>query len=118
LWGGHLFGSADALEVSNSGHLSIFVMMTCLNGYFQGIVLDSLAEALVKSEKGGAVAVWASSAMTYPEHQALMNREFYRQIYSGQTTLGEAVAGAKAATADLDARRSWILFGDPTTRIK
>ena len=113
-----MLDSAEARELSNSDHLSVFVMMTCLNGYFQDIVLDSLAEALVKSEKGGAVAVWASSAMTYPDQQALINREFYRQIYSGQTTLGEAVARAKAATTDPDARRSWILFGDPTTRIK
>jgi len=25
---------------------------------------------------------------------------------------------AKAATKDLDVRRTWILFGDPTTRLK
>jgi len=25
---------------------------------------------------------------------------------------------AKAATKDMDVRRTWILFGDPTTRLK
>ena len=41
--------------------------MTCLNGYFQDPAMDSLAEALMKSEKGGAIAVWASSGMTTTE---------------------------------------------------
>ena len=50
----------EALGLRNE-HLSMFVMMTCLNGYFQDPVLDSLAESLLKAEHGGAVAVWASS---------------------------------------------------------
>jgi hypothetical protein len=33
-------------------------------------------------------------------------------------TLGEAVRRAKAATGDSDVRRTWILFGDPTTKLK
>jgi len=42
-----------------------------------------------------------------------------RLLFNGEgLTLGEATAGAKAATIDQDVRRSWILFGDPTTRLK
>jgi len=33
-------------------------------------------------------------------------------------TLGEAVRRAKAAVSDQDVRRTWILFGDPTTRLR
>jgi hypothetical protein len=33
-------------------------------------------------------------------------------------TIGQAVAAAKAATSDLDVRRTWILLGDPTTRLQ
>ena len=81
-------------------------------------MLDSLAEALLKS-RGGAVAVWASSAMSYAEAQAPMNAEFYRQVFAGSPLrLGDAAVRAKAATADVDVRRSWVLLGDPTMRLK
>jgi len=48
-----------------------------------------------------------------------MNKELIRLLFNGESlTLGEATAQAKAATTDPDVRRSWILFGDPTTRLK
>ncbi|HET8676569.1 MAG TPA: C25 family cysteine peptidase, partial [Blastocatellia bacterium] len=118
VWRGNLLTSEESHSLENGERLSVFVMMNCLNGYFQDVALDSLAESLLKAERGGAVAVWASSAMTYPDQQALMNREFYRQLGNRSLTLGEAAARAKAAVLDPDVRRSWILLGDPTTRIK
>ena len=99
-------------------------MMTCLNGYFEDPVLRSLAEELMRSERGGAVAVWASDGMTYPTDQVAINQQLYRLLFGasdqkGQPmTLGEATLKAKAATADPDVRRTWVLFGDPTMRIK
>ena len=33
-------------------------------------------------------------------------------------TLGEATARAKAAVTDADIRRTWVLLGDPTMRLK
>jgi MYXO-CTERM domain-containing protein len=41
-----------------------------------------------------------------------LNREFLKRL--ARTSLGEAAAAAKAAITDIDARRTWILFGDPT----
>jgi hypothetical protein len=108
-------------NLSNGDRLPLFVLMTCLNGYFQDAALDSLAEALIKAESGGAVAVWGSSGMTRPEAQAKLNREAYRLLFSEASvrpTLGEALKQAKAAVADLDVRRTWVLLGDPTMRLR
>jgi len=33
-------------------------------------------------------------------------------------TLGDAVRQAKSATKDTDVRRTWILLGDPTMKLK
>ncbi len=119
LWRGNLLTSEDVLELENGQNLPLFITMTCLNGYYVDPTLKSLAETLLDSEHGGAVAVWASSGMTMPEGQALMNQQMYRQIFSGQPQrLGEATVRAKAAISDLDVRRTWILFGDPTSRLK
>lgn len=117
--GSGLLNDSNAMTLTNGDRLSLFVMMTCLNGYAHDVYIDSLAEATLKAENGGAVAVWASSGFTEPEPQFAMNSEFYRQLFGTQPVrLGEAVRRAKQATSDLDVRRTWILFGDPTMRIR
>lgn len=109
--------STDAPSLRNDEGLYLFVMMTCLNGYFQDSASDSLAEALLKAN-GGAVAAWASSGMTLHHDQAAMKQAFYRVILNTvglkPLTLGEAARAAKLAVPNIDARRSWVLLGDPT----
>jgi peptidase C25-like protein len=123
-WKGDLLTNDDARSLKNGGRLPLFVMMTCLNGYFHDAFLDSLAESLLKAEDGGAVAVWASSGMTGLYEQAAINQHLYAQLFGGgaakgpRLTLGEAVMRAKSSAKDSDVRRTWILLGDPTMRIK
>ena len=118
LWRGSLLASEDMESLGNSHSLSLFVTMTCLNGYFADPAVESLAESLMKAD-GGAMAVWASSGMTMPETQTLMNQEAYRQLFAGGgLTLGQAMARAKAAIGNGDIRQTWILFGDPTSRLR
>ncbi len=119
-WRGNLLENEDAAQMKNRDHLSVFVMMTCLNGYFDDPGLESLGEALMKAERGGAVAVWASSGTTMPGGQALINRQLYLTFFGrgGAVRLGEATRAAKEATTDLDIRRTWILIGDPTMRLR
>jgi predicted extracellular nuclease len=119
LWRGSLLTSADARGLTNGDRLPLFVAMTCMNGYFHDPSLDSLAESLMKAEGGGAIAVWASSGMTLPGGQSLMNQQLYRLMFDASDasgkSLGEVTLKAKSAITDGDVRRTWILFGDPTT---
>jgi hypothetical protein len=119
-WRGNLLTSDDAASLTNGDNLSLFVMMTCLNGYFTDAQLDSLAESLMKAEQGGAIAVWASSGMTEPGDQAPMALDVFKRLFDSNSTLtlGEVTVRAKAASKNKDVRLSWILFGDPTTRLK
>jgi autotransporter-associated beta strand protein len=108
---------ADTL--TNNNRSSIYLMMTCLNGYAHDAYIDSLSESLLKAPNGGAVAVWASSGFTRPEPQFAMDSQFYRLLFGGQPMrLGEAARQAKLATSDLDVRRTWMLLGDPTMRLR
>lgn len=120
VWTGEgLLRGADAPALTNGSRLSLFVMMTCLNGYYEGTGLDSLAESVLKAEGGGAFAVWASTGMTEPGAQAAANRELYRIIFSEDgVRLGDAVRRAKHATADPDVRRTWVFFGDPSSKLR
>jgi hypothetical protein len=118
-WRGQIFTNSDAQALTNSS-LPLFITMTCLNGYYQDPTTESLAKSLMKAGRGGAVAVWASSGMTVPSPQSVMNQQMYRLVFdtSLRLTLGEATQRAKALVNDQDVRRTWILFGDPTMRLK
>jgi predicted outer membrane repeat protein len=120
LWRGGLLTNEDATLMENREHPSLFILMTCLNGYGYDPVLDSLAESLMKAE-GGAIAVWSSSGMTDPDEQAVMNRALYALLFgeNGRNmTIGEMVVKAKESTSNSDVRRSWIMIGDPTMKIR
>jgi hypothetical protein len=119
VWRGDIFSSDDARTLTNGSALPFVMSMTCLNGLFQDLYTESLAESLLKAEQGGAIAVWASSGMTQPEPQTAMNGELVRLLFNGEgLTLGEAAALAKTSVADQEVRRTWILFGDPATKLK
>ncbi len=118
-WRGNLLTAADAGNLTNNDKLSLFITMTCLNGYFQDVTADSLAESLLKS-KGGAFAVLASSGLTSPGEQAVMNQQLFRLLFNQRRsmTLGEVMREAKATVSDMDIRKTWLLFGDPTMRLQ
>ena len=119
IWKGNLLTSLDAWNLTNSPYLPFLVSMTCLNGFFQDPYIESLAETFLKAERGGAVAVWSSSGLTDPEGQVVMNKELIKLLFNGQgLTIGEAIMRAKQVVTDADVRKTWILFGDPTLRLK
>jgi hypothetical protein len=120
LWtGSGLLNTSDADQLTNGTRLPLFTLMTCLNGFFHDVVGESMAEALMKAPQGGAVAVWASSGLTDMSGQAEMDQQMYGTVFGTQSvTLGDAVRAAKAASQDQSVRRTWIFFGDPTTRLR
>jgi hypothetical protein len=78
-----------------------------------------MAEALMLSPNGGAVAVWASSGLTAPEPQFSMDRTLAQTLFAApRVVLGDAIMSAKASITDLDAKRTFILFGDPAMRLQ
>ncbi|MEK6302327.1 MAG: C25 family cysteine peptidase [Acidobacteriota bacterium] len=110
--------AADAASLGNTDRLALFDAMTCFNGFFHDVSIASLGEALLKAP-GGAIAVWASSGMTDAGGQVQMNEEAMRQLFGGGgLTIGEVTARAKAATGNPDVRATWILLGDPATKLK
>ena len=118
-WGaGSYLPPADAKSLHND-QLSIYVVTTCLNGYFVDPSRVSIGEAALEAPAGGAVAVWASSALADGGLDLALNRSLISRLYDGGTaTLGEKVIAAKRAVQDSDERRSMVLLGDPATRVR
>ena len=114
-----LLTSTDAEAFSNGLRLPFVVALNCLNGYFHDVFTNSLAEAFLRNANGGAVAVWASSGFTETNHQTTLGRAMLQSLFNENEslTLGETIYRAKQNPSDSDVRRTWILFGDPLTRI-
>src|SRR5271157_2956499 len=119
IWDGDILTTPLAETLANGYKLPLVLAMTCLNGLFQDVYTESLAEALILAPQGGAVAVFASSGLTDPGPQSVMNQELIRVLFSGvHATIGQAVVRAKTATTDPDVRKTWNLIGDPAMRVK
>jgi hypothetical protein len=117
--GGPILSTTDATAYQNGSRLPVFLMMTCLNAYYQNPTRESLAESLMRANTGGAVAVWASSGMTEPRPQFDVSKTLYQQLFGNEPiTLGEAIRKAKIGSADRDVSRTWIFLGDPSMRIR
>lgn len=118
LWNGDILTVADAAGLQNGNKHSVYVMMTCLTGYFLEPGADSLAETLLKNLNGGAVAVWAGTGYTEPDPQEVINKSVFPNLFTPGQLLGDALRQAKSATTDRDTRLTWIFFGDPTMRLR
>jgi uncharacterized repeat protein (TIGR01451 family) len=114
-----LFNTTDAAALTNGGRLPVYILMDCLNGFFQDVYAQSLAESLLLAPHGGAVAVWASSGFTDQGPQATMNQTLLHQFAATpDLSLGRLILEAKSGITDKDVRRSWILFGDPAMKFQ
>jgi hypothetical protein len=108
VWEGVL--SMDDLSGTNPvGMPSVVASMTCLNGFFQDVYEDCLAERLMRADNGAA-AVWASSSLEEGGAQGQLARAFEESLAT--KSLGDSARAAKASFTSANA--SMVLFGDPT----
>ncbi|MEM7167534.1 MAG: C25 family cysteine peptidase [Planctomycetota bacterium] len=104
--------------------LPIVTAMNCLNGYLLHPLTPSLGEALLLAPQGGAVAYWGPTAVTGSLGQQRLATAFFELLHEGQhgVTLGEVIRAAKRQLGnDSQDRRhldTWILLGDPMTRLR
>jgi hypothetical protein len=106
-------------QVANGDNLTIFTMLTCLNGYFINAYGDSLSEYAQKFNNGGSAANWASTGKTTPDVQLIMGRRFFDQMAAGtMPRLGDLIKDAKSVIpGGSDVKLSWALIGDPMLKV-
>jgi uncharacterized repeat protein (TIGR01451 family) len=109
-----ILDDTSAATLTNGDQLSVYLLMDCLNGFFQDVYSTSLAETLLFAPNGGAVAVWASSGFTNQPPQAAMNQALLQILKTNLSMpIAAAIVQAKAGVTDNDVRRTWTFFGDP-----
>ena len=97
---------------------AVVTVWACLSAYFIHPEQDSMAEAWLRAEKGGAVSFLGPTGETYLTQQHPLARVFYREVQAGQA-IGDALLTAwqEAGPEQEDAVRSFLLLGDPALRL-
>jgi hypothetical protein len=119
-WSGeNLFDTTKVPSLTNSSRLPVFLIMDCLNGFFQDVYAQPLAVTLLLAPNGGGVAAVASSGLNQAPPQTELDKLIVENaLNSARPTLGESILKAKSLIGDPVVRKTYILFGDPAMQIK
>ena len=128
--GGRIWSDSRMLDfedpeqnLTNISQLPLVISMTCYTGAFDGNE-NSLAEELLRSENGGAIAVIGSTSIGLLDGDYILNREIFDVIFKGNTqNIGAIFAESKTqflinAPGFLDLAEVFTLLGDPATQLK
>ena len=126
-WAGEfIFESNDVASLENPDTLSFVLALNCFNGqfsYYQPFYdnEDSLAEAFLKTDGKGAIAMWASTALGYSyQHEIMANELFQGLLIEQQTEIGPLTTGVKIDLGNyigINNIETFTLFGDPNTHL-
>jgi len=116
--GSDILDTNSVASLTNGSQLPVFLIMDCLNGFFQDVYSESLGVTLLLAPNGGAVAVLASSGLNQPAPQTKLDKLVVGSAFGKNSTIGESILRAKSQISDEDVRRTFILFGDPAMQIK
>lgn len=114
--GSDIFDVNSANGLTNGSNLPVFLVMDCLNGYFQDVYAQPLGTALLLAPNGGGVAVFASSGLNNAPPQGDLDRFIVENLFN--MTLGDAILKAKQQINDLGTRKTYNLLGDPAMHIQ
>jgi hypothetical protein len=117
--GSNLFTTDSVSALTNSSKLPVFLIMNCLNGFFQDVYAQPLGVTLMLAPNGGAVAVLTSSGLNQAPPQTKLDGLVVQGAFGmARQALGDAILAAKAQITDGDVRRTYVLLGDPAMQIK
>jgi uncharacterized repeat protein (TIGR01451 family) len=117
--GSEIFDTTSVTSLTNGSQLPVFLIMDCLNGFFQDVYAEPLGVTLLLASNGGAVAVLASSGLNQSPPQNQLDALVVKNAWNVTgARLGDVIVTAKSHISDLDVRRTFNLFGDPAMRVK
>lgn len=128
-----LLHRSDVLQLTNGDRLPVVLSLTCLSSAFQwpsyiGMTID---EALLLSERGGAVAVWGPTGLGVSYGHDKLQEGFFRALWSSTegNDIERAVPLGALTTAGFrelftrsvccqETLLTYALLGDPLTRLR
>lgn len=110
------------IENMTNKNLAFWLFATCNFGQWDS-GKRCAAETAVLNPKGGAIGVLSATRTTYATQNTTLNRNVcdtlfgYKNVFSYNMTLGEAVAAGKNRTGIDTNKLAYVLLGDPAIRL-
>ena len=110
-------------NLTNISQLPFVISMTCFTGFFDG-QKGCLAEEMLRSANGGAIAVIGATSIGMLNADFNLNREIFEVIFDKNIrNIGTILAEAKTqflinSPGYIDLAEVFTLFGDPATHLK
>jgi hypothetical protein len=115
--------NSDVASMTNGSKLPVITAMTCMVGNFAMPGENSLGEALLLRQNGGAIAIWAATDLSDDKPALDLDKAFFSEAFAGKTqVLGDIVLAAikKAGLGknDMHILDMYIILGDPALKVK
>lgn len=119
-----IFDNNAVDRVEETTHLPFMLVLSCYNGYFDSPGQPSMAEKLLRKERGGIIAMLSATRLTYGFGNEALNRIIFDMLFQRNIRqLGPLSFDSKLelllteGTGQLDVMSAYTLFGDPAMQI-
>ena len=119
-----IFDNASIDKIEETGHLPFMLVLSCYNGYFDDPGEPSMAEKLLRKERGGIIGMLSATRLTYGDGNEELNRIIFDMLFQRDIRqLGPLSFDSKLeflltqGTSQLDIMLEYTLFGDPAMQI-
>ncbi len=119
-----IFDNNAVDKVKETTHLPFMLVLSCYNGYFDSPGQPSMAEKLLRKERGGIIAMLSATRLTYGFGNEALNRIIFDMLFQRNIRqLGPLSFDSKLelllteGTGQLDVMLAYTLFGDPAMQI-
>ena len=114
--------SVDLLDQTN--HIPFMMVLSCYNGYFDAASEPSMAEKLLRKERGGIIGMLSATRLTYGSGNDTLNRIIFDDLFKRNVReLGALSFDSKVellmddGLGQIDVMMAYTLFGDPAMRL-
>ena len=119
-----IFGNASVDKVQETEQIPFMLVLSCYNGYFDKPGEPSMAEKMLRKERGGIIGMLSATRLTYGSGNEDLNRIIFDMLFQRDIRqLGPLSFDSKleylltAGTSQLDIMLEYTLFGDPALQI-
>ena len=119
-----IFDNADVDEVEETAKIPFMLVLSCYNGYFDKPGEPSMAEKLLRKERGGIIGMLSATRLTYGSGNDALNRIIFDMLFKRNIRqLGPLSFDSKVellmteGTGQIDVMMEYTLFGDPALQL-
>ena len=119
-----IFDNATVDIVEETAKIPFMLVLSCYNGYFDKPGEPSMAEKLLRKERGGIIGMLSATRLTYGSGNDALNRIIFDMLFKRNIRqLGPLSFDSKVellmteGTGQIDVMMEYTLFGDPALQL-